>query len=159
LAEKKTKSKAKKAPAAKAPEAVVDGAGCVMGRLATTVAKRLLNGDRVQVVNAEKIFIIGHPKQIKERYKFKHEVGTERKGPFPSRMPHLIFKRTVRGMLPYQQPRGRDALKRLRCHIGVPAELKDATLETYEGLKKPHAGGMTLAQVSQFLGKHIEVSA
>lgn len=138
---------------------VYDATDHVAGRLATVVAKRLLDGDRVVVLNSEKARILGSQEAIKRRYHFKTHVGNERKGPFHPRMPHLILKRTVRGMVPYQQPRGREALKRLICHIGVPDEFKDATAEVIEEARKPAAPGMSLAQISQFLGKDVEVTS
>lgn len=56
------------------------------------------------------------------------------RGPFHHRAPHKIFKRAVRGMLPYKTWRGREALKRVRGFEGVPPR--------YQRVKKqvaPHA--------------------
>ena len=56
------------------------------------------------------------------------------RGPFHHRAPSKIFKRSVRGMLPYKTFRGRSALKRLRAFEGVPPR--------YQKVKKqvaPHA--------------------
>lgn len=141
----------------KGKSAVIDASGAVLGRLASHLAKRLLQGETIVVVNAERAFITGHPDAIKARYDFKTTVGTRRKGPFPSRMPHLLFKRTVRGMMPYQRPNGRAALKRLTCHIGTPPELTKQKAERIEDALRPVESGMTLADVSRFLGKNIEV--
>lgn len=147
-------------PEAKTNEVVVyDATDHVAGRLATVVAKRLLDGDRVVVLNSEKARVLGSQKAIKARYKFKTQVGNERKGPFHPRMPHLILKRTVRGMLPDQLPKGRAALKRLICHIGVPDEFKDAKAEVIEEARKPAQPGMSLGDISRFLGKDIEVTS
>jgi ribosomal protein L13 len=74
-------------------------------------------------------------------------------------MPHLILKRTVRGMLPFSLPKGREAHKRLICHIGVPDEYKDAKAEVVASAKKPAAPGMSLLEISRFLGKNIEVTS
>jgi large subunit ribosomal protein L13 len=138
--------------------AVIDANEHVIGRLATHVAKRLLAGEKIVILNSEKARVTGSPKAIKARYHFKTHVGNERKGPFPPRMPHLILKRTVRGMLPHKLAKGRDALKRLTCHIGVPDEFKDAKAETIDGARKPDVPGMSLLQISQYLGKNIEVT-
>ena len=62
---------------------VIDATGLVLGRMATDVAKRAKNGETVHIVNAEKAIIVGASKEaIQERYRFKREVGTARKGPF-----------------------------------------------------------------------------
>ncbi len=132
---------------------IIDATGHVLGRLATNVAKRSLNGETVHIVNAEKAIIIGASKKaIQARYKFKREVGTHRKGPFFPREPHLIVKRTVRGMLPYQKPDGRAALKRVRAHIGVPKELQgQETIQVAEAVRDGRTF-MTIRELSTYLG-------
>jgi large subunit ribosomal protein L13 len=146
-----------KVEANKGKSAVVDATGAIIGRLGSHLAKRLLQGETIVVVNAERAVVTGSEDAIKARYQFKTTVGTRRKGPFPSRMPHLLLKRTVRGMMPYQRPNGRAALKRLTCHIGVPPELTKEKAERIEDAIRPVESGMTLAEISRFLGKHIEV--
>lgn len=134
---------------------IVDADGAILGRMASIVAKRLLKGEEIAIVNSEKVIITGDEHSIKEEYRHKREVGTQRKGPFFPRMPHLVVKRTIRGMLPYQQPKGREALKRLKCYIGVPEEYKDVKKERL-GLpdKKPFKY-MTLEELSRYLGAKI----
>jgi len=136
-------------------KSVVDATGCVAGRLAAVLAKRLLMGETIDVVNAEKAVVTGHPDAIKANYTFKQNVGTRRKGPFQDRQAHLILKRTVRGMMPYQLPNGRAALKRLKCHLGVPPELKDKQAEVIAGVQKQPQMGLTLLDVSRHLGAPI----
>ena len=41
------------------PNTVVDAEGAILGRLASKVAKRLLTGETVDIVNVEKIVISG----------------------------------------------------------------------------------------------------
>ncbi|MCE4599363.1 MAG: uL13 family ribosomal protein, partial [Desulfurococcales archaeon] len=50
-------------------ELVVDGSGMILGRLASIVAKKLLEGYRIHVVNAEKIVVSGDPVKLKQFYK------------------------------------------------------------------------------------------
>jgi large subunit ribosomal protein L13 len=136
---------------------IVDATGAIVGRLASALAKRLLLGETIVVVNSERAVVSGRMDAIKARYQFKTTVGTRRKGPYPSRMPHLLLKRTVRGMMQYQRPNGRAAYKRLTCHIGVPAEFQGKPTEKIEGAIKQVGYGMTLGEIAQFLGKNIEV--
>ncbi len=131
--------------------AIIDATDAPIGRLASIVAKRLLNGEEIFIVNAEKAIITGNKDEIKERYRRKREIGgTKRKGPFFPRMPHMILKRTVRGMLPYQQPKGRQAFKRLKVFIGVPEEFKDKEIEKIEFQKSKNY--ITLKELSEYLG-------
>ncbi|MEM4702781.1 MAG: 50S ribosomal protein L13, partial [Archaeoglobaceae archaeon] len=96
------------------------------------VAKRLLMGERIVVGHAEKAVITGNKANIFERYKEKYDRGSKEKGPYFPRHPEKIFKRTVRGMLPWSSRRGRDAYRRLRVFIGVPEELKNSKFEKIE---------------------------
>lgn len=132
---------------------VIDGTGTSAGRLATHVAKRLLAGEEVHIVNAEKATISGTKKSIMERYDFKRTVGTRRKGPFYPRMPHLMMKRTVRGMLDYQDlPSHKAAYKRLKAHIGVPDELADKEAIVIEKALSSAPRSMSFAQIATELG-------
>lgn len=111
---------------------VIDASGHILGRLSSIIAKRLLNGERIVVVNAEKAVITGSKNEIFERYKAKHDRGSKEKGPYFPKHPEKIFKRTVRGMLPWSSRRGREAYRRLRVFIGVPEELRGKGFEKVE---------------------------
>ncbi|KYK20707.1 50S ribosomal protein L13 [Thermoplasmatales archaeon SM1-50] len=131
---------------------IIDSEGAVLGRLCTIVAKRLLNGEEIVVINSEKAIVTGKKVIIKEHYQHEREVGTYRKGPFYPRMPDRIMKRTIRGMIPYQKPHGRTAFKKLRCYIGVPKDLQGKTFEKIATAEKHPADYMTLREVAEFLG-------
>ena len=112
--------------------AVVNGEGLILGRMCSKIAKRLLNGEEIIVVNAEKIIISGKKKsKVAEAHKFL-EVGAPERGPFHSRRPDRIVCKTVRGMVPWRQPKGKLAYKRLKVFLGVPEELKDQKMETID---------------------------
>ncbi|MGQ9641372.1 MAG: 50S ribosomal protein L13 [Candidatus Bathycorpusculaceae bacterium] len=109
---------------------IIDADGLILGRMASIVAKRLLNGEEIIIVNAEKTVLSGKRRsKVREAKEFL-EVGSPRKGPFHHRRPDMIVRITVRGMLPYKQPKGKQAYKRLKVSIGVPEELKDKKVET-----------------------------
>jgi large subunit ribosomal protein L13 len=134
---------------------IIDAEGAVLGRLSTAVAKRLLKGEEIAVVNSEKAIVTGKKVMIKAHYKHEREVGTYRKGPFYPRMPDRILKRTIRGMIPYQEPHGRTAFKRLRCYIGVPQEMVGKPFEKIPAAEKHPVGYMTLQEIAQFLGAKV----
>jgi large subunit ribosomal protein L13 len=129
-------------------KAIIDADNLVLGRLASVIAKRLLNGEQITVVNAEKAIIQGSRKEILEDYLGKNRRGSQKAGPYYPRRPDRIFKRTVRGMLPYQKPRGREALKRLRVYIGIPDALKEKEMETLPDLAKVPKKAIRLEEVS-----------
>lgn len=109
MAEKKTTA---------AKETVINAEGAVIGRLASVVAKKLLNGESVTVTNIEKAIITGEPDMIYQIYKHKRERGDRNRGPFYPRQPDRLFQRVLRGMLPYKQKRGMDAMRRLKIAAG-----------------------------------------
>ncbi|CAG0879200.1 unnamed protein product [Darwinula stevensoni] len=102
---------------------VIDGAGHLLGRLAAVVAKQLLQGQKIVVVRCENMNISGNFFRNKLKYlaflRKRCNVNPAR-GPFHFRAPSMIFRRTVRGMLPHKVERGKQALKRLQCYEGVP---------------------------------------
>jgi large subunit ribosomal protein L13 len=136
-------------------ETVIDAEGAVLGRICTAIAKRLLKGEEIAVVNSEKVIVTGKKDMIKAHYKHEREVGTYRKGPFFPRMPDRIVKRCVRGMIPYQEPHGRTAFKRLKCYIGVPKEFQGKTFEKISSAEKHPAEYMTIQDIAQFLGAKV----
>jgi large subunit ribosomal protein L13 len=116
----------------KTTTAIINGEGLILGRLCSKVAKRLLNGERIIIVNAEKIIISGKRKtKVAEAHKFL-EVGSPERGPFHSRRPDRIVRKTVRGMVPWRQPKGKTAYKKLKVYLGVPDAFKDKNMETIE---------------------------
>ncbi len=135
--------------------AIIDAEGAVLGRLCTIIAKRLLNGEEIAIVQSEKVIVTGKKDMIKAHYKHEREVGTYRKGPFYPRMPDRILKRTIRGMIPYQEPHGRTAFKKLKCYIGIPKEFKGKSFEKITSAEKHPADFMTLQEVAQFLGAKV----
>jgi large subunit ribosomal protein L13 len=135
---------------------VINAEGHILGRLSSVIAKRLLNGEKIVVVNAEKAIITGDKEMVFQRYKEKYDRGSKEKGPYFPRHPEKIFKRTVRGMLPWKSRRGRDAYRRLRVFMGIPEELKDREFEVvecalYEKVSKTDKY-VTLADISRYLG-------
>merc|ERR1712029_1304438 len=102
---------------------VIDGRANMNGRLASIIAKLILNGQKVVVVRCEEINISGNFYRNKLKYldflRKRCNVKPSR-GPFHFRAPSKIFWRTIRGMVPHKIQRGKDAMKRLQTFEGVP---------------------------------------
>jgi len=112
------------------PVTVMNADGLILGRMATYVAKRLLNGEEIAIVNAEKAILSGKKSGKLEDAKEFLGVGAPQRGPFHFRRPDRIVRKSVRGMLPIKQPKGKQAYKRLKVYLGVPSDLKDQKMET-----------------------------
>jgi large subunit ribosomal protein L13 len=109
---------------------IVDAKGLILGRLASNIAKLLLQGETVIILNAEKAAISGKKQHIVQDAKTFLEVGHPRKGPLHPRRPDRIVSRTVRGMLPRRKPKGIEAYKRLRVYLGAPLEFENKNIQT-----------------------------
>ncbi len=132
----------------------VNAEGLILGRMSSNVAKRLLNGENVTILNAEKTVISGKKKsKIAEAHLFL-EVGAPERGPFHYRRPDRMLKKTLRGMLPYHQPKGKNAFKRLKVFMGVPLELKDQQTIQFEEAQASKLKGpsFTLAELAKEIG-------
>ncbi|MEM0482300.1 MAG: 50S ribosomal protein L13 [Nitrososphaerota archaeon] len=142
---------------------VVDGAGHRLGRLASKVAKMLLSGRRVVIVNAEKVLVTGTKEAILERYlkligRTWYSSIKEPQVWYPRR-PERILWYTIARMLPRKKPKGREALRRLRVHSGVPEGLEKMSFTKFEDAL--HKSGvsrsgrvvrtLTLAELSNLL--------
>lgn len=135
---------------------VIDAEMNVMGRLCTKISTRLLSGEEVVVVNAEKVIITGSKEDIFAEYRQKKMRGKVIHGPFFPRRADLILKRTVRGMLPWDMPRGKTAYKLLKVYVGIPKEFEAAEKIKFEGATNISRDRyVTLSEVSQYLGSKV----
>ncbi len=138
---------------------VIDVEGVVMGRAASIIAKRLLKGEEIIVVNVEKAIISGKTERIVEKYRKKitewvSYYNPKKNGPKFKRRPDLFFKRVVRGMLPWKTPKGRQAYKRLKVYIGVPENIGKESIERIPDakLKNDKIPFVTLGELYRLLG-------
>ena len=114
---------------------VVDASNQIAGRIASRIAKELLNESKIFVVNAEKAVISGNPDFVINMYKERLKRGDPYHGPFYPRIPDRMLKRMIRGMVPYKKATGRAAMKRIKVFISVPEELKGKELRLIEEQK------------------------
>lgn len=136
---------------------VVDGTNHIAGRLASHVAKLLLKGNRVSIVNCEEIMISGTRSNIIKEYRDFLEIGSiihPEHGPYHPRRPDTIISRMIRGMLPRKKPSGPAAHKRLRAYIGTPKQLKSLKKTQFEKAKitRSTANYTTMANLGRTVG-------
>ncbi|GLD96523.1 hypothetical protein PINS_up022892 [Pythium insidiosum] len=102
---------------------VVDCRGHLLGRLASLIAKELLQGQHVVAVRCEQLEVSGS--HVRNKVKFmqflnKRTSTNPKKGPIHYRAPSRMLWRTIRGMLPHKTARGAAALQRLKVFDGIP---------------------------------------
>jgi large subunit ribosomal protein L13 len=138
----------------KSPVTLVNAEGQIVGRMCSKIAKLLLNGEEVIILNAEKAVFSGKKKsKVAEAHLFL-EVGAPERGPFHYRRPDRFLRKTVRGMVPYKQPRGIAAYKRLKAYMGVPVEFQNKKMISFDDalstdLVGPH---FTLGELATEIG-------
>ncbi|MDR2944701.1 MAG: 50S ribosomal protein L13 [Methanosarcinales archaeon] len=138
---------------------VIDANGLIMGRLASIVAKRLLAGEKIDIINAENAVVSGNRYAVFADYRHSVERGRPEHGPYFPKRPERILKRTIRGMLPYKRLSGRTAMAHLKVHTGVPAELKSAKAETIEAASMTRLSSakyVKLGEIGKNLGAKVE---
>jgi len=137
---------------------VVDGTNLIAGRLASNVAKLLRKGNRVSVVNCDRIMMSGKKSSIVGEYRDFLKINSiinYKHGPKHPRRPDTIIARMIRGMLPYEdKPSGRSDFKRLRTYIGVPQEVKGFEKIQFEKAKITRVTSKytTMAELSRYIG-------
>lgn len=136
---------------------VIDAKNLILGRLSTYAVKQALQGETVHIVNANRAVITGDKKIILESYRRKKTLGGPLIGPFHLRMPDRIVKRCIRGMLDHKAPRGKDALARIKCHIGVPSFLSNVEAVSFPKMSvdKTHAKYVFIETISKELGAKV----
>ena len=139
-------------------DVVIDARDCILGRVASKVAERALDGERIAVVNAERAVITGSEDDVMEVYRKRNEVGSDR-GPHYPKRPDRLFKRSVRGMLPYKTTRGREAFENVRLYVGNPYETDESVeTEVLEGTSLDRLSNIkfvSLGEVSEELGANV----
>lgn len=96
-----------------------DANGVVLGRVGSIACKELLKGKEVVIINAEKSIITGNTQEVIGTVsEWRKLGGIGLKGPKVSRNPDRLMKRMIRGMLPWDRTKGRQAFDRLKCYVG-----------------------------------------
>ena len=141
---------------------IINAENLIVGRIAAVAAKKALLGEKVDIVNCEKAVMTGNKKNIFARYKAKREMGQVYHGPYILRNPDRFVKRTIRGMLPYKQEKGRKAFDAIKCHVGIPEELKGKETQTIENANISKVtsdySGIALSKINETTGIKISIN-
>jgi large subunit ribosomal protein L13 len=125
-----------------------------MGRVASQVAQRALDGERVAVINAERAVITGRENDVISKFQKRRDVGSDRGPAYPKR-PDGIFKRAIRGMVPHKTPRGREAFENVRVYVGNPHDADGTVLEDTSLDRLSNIKFVQLGDISDALGANV----
>lgn len=143
------------------PEEIVDASNLILGRMASYVAKKALDGKSIVVVNAERAVISGTKERVVARAKLKlktRTLGNLEKSPTHPRKPDGYVRRVIRGMLPWKKPGGKDAFRRVKVYVGTPSEYQDrpATTVADANASRLRVPYITIAQLSGEIGSFLQ---
>jgi large subunit ribosomal protein L13 len=135
----------------------VDASGQIAGRLCSKVAKLLLVGNSVVIVNADKALFSGARSSVMVDFFDRLKIASivhPKHGPFHPRTPAGILTRMVRGMIPRSKSRGLSALRRLRVYAEVPKQYAKVNFNSFDEAKatKPLAYYVPLGEVAGRIG-------
>ena len=134
----------------------VDASNLVAGRLSSKVAKSMINGETVVIVNAENAILVGRREEIVAKYKKRIDarvLSNPHFGPKYERIPSTMLKRMIKGMLPNRKKTAERIMKQVKIYNGVPKDLKETTFETVDGVKYSEKHDfITLKEIAQLLG-------
>jgi large subunit ribosomal protein L13 len=138
---------------------IVDATNHIAGRLCSYVAKELLRGSPVVVINAEKAMLSGDRYSTIRQWHEYLEIGSVVNpihGPYHARRPDRIITRMIRGMVPKQKAKGVEAMKRLRVYMGVPKNYEGVKGKEYDDAKirKPVSYYTSVGDVARLIGWH-----
>jgi large subunit ribosomal protein L13 len=139
------------------PEEIVDASNQILGRMASYVAKKALDGKSMVVINAERAVISGTKERVVARAKLKlktRTLGNLEKSPTHPRKPDGYVRRVIRGMLPWKKTGGKNAFHRVKVYVGTPSEYQDRPVTSIADanasrLRVPY---ITIAQLSGEIG-------
>ena len=134
---------------------IYNGEGMLLGRLASRIAKDALLGEEVKVINCDKIIVSGKKTSVFANEKVRRlRKGYPLKSQKRPRFSERYVRRAIRGMLPWDTTRGREAFDRIMCYVGSPEEIKgDAiVLEDASVKKLPNVRYVTVKDIVLAIG-------
>ena len=135
---------------------IVDAKGLIAGRLSTKVAKLLIKGETVTILNAEEAIIVGNRVNILEKFKVRVDANVKSNphfGPKYSRIPDRILRRMIKGMLPRNGRTKEKIVKRLTVYNSVPKELAKEKAEVFEEFRcNERHKYVTIKEIALWLG-------
>ncbi len=135
-------------------DVVIDARDCILGRVASQVAERAMDGERVAVVNAERTVITGRREDVMDTFETRRALGSDRGPEYPKR-PDRIMKRSIRGMVPHKTVRGREAFENIRVYVGNPYDEDGDVLDGTSLDRLSNIKFVSLGDVSEALGANV----
>ncbi len=135
---------------------IVDGKNLVAGRLASKVAKAIVKGEKVIVINAEDVIIRGNKESTLEKFYERTHAAVHSNphyGPKYDRVPSKILRRMIKGMLP-KGPRAVERyIKMVTIYNSTPKLMPKDEVVTFKEMEfDGNKNYITLKELGTLLG-------
>ncbi|MFX1237509.1 MAG: 50S ribosomal protein L13 [Promethearchaeota archaeon] len=133
---------------------LLDATNQILGRFCSQVAKKVLLGEHVVIINAKHAIVSGNKRNIHEKYLAHLEISTATnptRGPFWPRRPDTFMRNVIKKMLPRKKRRGKEALRRVHVYI---TEIPERFQSRYQKLIPnvvPNADKKRLSYYNKFI--------
>ena len=135
---------------------ILNAEGLVAGRIASRIAKKIINKEMVTIINAEKAVVVGTKKSIMPKYEQRVKASVKSNplyGPKYDRIPSKMLRRMIKGMLPTRKKTAESIIKRVIIYNSVPKNISLEKAETIEESKcNEKHDFMSLKEIAQALG-------
>lgn len=135
---------------------IINAEGLIVGRLASNIAKKVINKEMITIINAEKAIVVGTKNSIMPKYKQRVDAAVKSNphyGPKYDRVPSKMLKRSIKGMLPNKSRTNEKLLKQIKIYNKVPKTIDITKAQTIEKIKYGQKGDfMYLDEVAKELG-------
>jgi large subunit ribosomal protein L13 len=135
---------------------IVNAEGLVAGRLASKVAKAAINGEEVIIINAEKAILVGTESAIMPKFKQRVDAAVKSNphmGPKYNRIPSMMLRRMIKGMLPNRKKTAEKLLKQITVYNSLTDKVDASKAETIKGVEcNEKHDFMYLGDVAKALG-------
>ncbi len=136
---------------------IVDFSNLILGRACSRVAKTLLLGERVVVINAEKAVVRGTKTGVLKKF-VRRQGWTAKGNPAMhstkiSRLPDRLVRWSIKHMLPIEKSKGQTAFERLVVYVGTPKTVQTKAAEKWVEIENREKKNIwTMQKISAELG-------
>jgi large subunit ribosomal protein L13 len=135
---------------------IINAEGLVAGRLASNIAKKIIEGEQITIINAEKAILVGSYSAIIPKMRQRVDATVKSNphyGPKYDRIPSKMLRRMIKGMLPNKKKTAERLLKQLTIYNSVPKQINIEKTETIEKTKcNEKQDFMSLEKIAKELG-------
>jgi large subunit ribosomal protein L13 len=135
---------------------IVNAEKMVAGRLSSKVAKALINGETITIVNAENVVLVGRKEDLLRKFVARVDAAVKSNphyGPKYDRIPSKMLRKMVKGMLPNKSRTNERLISNLTVYNSIPKEFKEQEFANIEGVMfNERNDSLTLGEIAKLLG-------